>query len=148
MNITSPVAVQIAELPGSGVTALLKVAGTSLFDDSPDGGLGLVMSGLAGVVAALAVAILISIYFRTGYRSTRDIVKHGLATALVLGLIALALYDVRHAALAYLGIDLSRPAAEFEIRLPRAALTAISDTRIEPRKITTRLRSATARIES
>lgn len=138
MNITSPIlngAAQIADMPGDAMTSLLRAFGTStgLFDDSPDGGLGIVMSALAGVAAALAVAILLSIYFRTGYRSTRDVVKHGLAAALVLGLIAFVVYDVRHAALAYLGINPSTSAVEFEIRLPRTALTAIADTQIELR---------------
>jgi hypothetical protein len=30
-------------------------------------------------------------------------------------------YDMRHAALAYLGINPTKPAVEFEIRLPKAA---------------------------
>ncbi len=55
----------------------------------------MVMSGLAGVAAALLVAILLSIYFRSGYRSTSDIVKHGVATALLLGLLGFAVYDMR-----------------------------------------------------
>ena len=101
-------------------------AGTGLFDDSVDGGLGLVMSALSGVAAALAVAILFSIYFRSGYRSPRDIVKHGLAVTLVLALLAFVVYDMRHAALAYLGINPTKPAVEFEIRLPKAALTAVA----------------------
>ena len=51
MNITSPIltgAFSAAELPGDSVTSLLKMvgAGTGLFDDSVDGGLGLVMSAL------------------------------------------------------------------------------------------------------
>ena len=84
MNITSPImagAARAADLPGDSVTSLLRMigAGTGLFDDSVDGGLGLVMSALAGVATALAVAILLSIYFRSGYRSPRDILKHGLA---------------------------------------------------------------------
>jgi hypothetical protein len=59
MNITSPIlagAARIAELPGDSVTSLLKMVGSStgLFDDGADGGLGLVMSALAGVAAALA----------------------------------------------------------------------------------------------
>ncbi len=106
---------------------------TGLFDDSPDGGLGLAMSALAGVAAALAVAIALSVYFRSGYRSRRDIMKHGLAVTVVLTLLAFVVYDVRHAALAYLGINPTKPAVEFEIRLPRAALTAITDTQIELR---------------
>ena len=76
MNIPSPIladAAHIAELPGDSVTALLNMIGTAtgLFDDSPDGGLGLAMSALAGVAAALAVAIVLSVYFRSGYRSGR-----------------------------------------------------------------------------
>ena len=40
---------------------------------------------------------------------------------------------MRHAALAYLGINPTKPAVEFEIRLPKAALTAVADTQIELR---------------
>jgi hypothetical protein len=138
MNITSPIlagAARVAELPGDSVTSLLKMVGSStgLFDDGPDGGLGLVMSALAGVAAALAVAILLSVYFRSGYRSRRDVMKHGLAATVVLALLAFIAYDMRHAALAYLGINPTRPAVEFEIRLPKASLTAVADTQIELR---------------
>jgi len=92
----------MAELPGDSVTSILRVIGTStgLFDDGPDGGLGLVMSALAGVAAALAVALVLSIYFRSGYRSPRDILRHGLAATIVLALLAFVIYDMRHAALA------------------------------------------------
>ena len=38
---------------------------------------------------------------------------------------------MRHAALAYLGINPAKPAVEFEIRLPKAALSAIADTQVE-----------------
>ena len=136
MNITSPItadAARAAELPGESVTALLKTAGsgTGLFDDTLDGGLGMVMSGLAGVAAALAVAILLSFYFRSGYRSPRDMIKHGLAATLVLALLAFAVYDMGHAALAYLGINPAKPAVEFEIRRPRAALMIVADAEVE-----------------
>jgi hypothetical protein len=136
MNITSPMlagAVRVAELPGDSVTSFLRMigAGTGLFGDSVDGGLGLVMSALAGVSAALAVAIVLSVYFRSGYRSPRDLIKHGLAATVVLGLVAFVVYDVRHAALAYLGINPAKPAVEFEIRLPKAVLTAVADTQVE-----------------
>ena len=97
--------------------------------DNPDGTLGLLMSALAGVAAALAVAIMLAVYFRSGYRTGRDMVRHGLAAAVVLGLLAFVAYDMRHAALAYLGITPAKPAVEFEIRLPRAALSAVADTR-------------------
>lgn len=129
MNLTSPVlkgAAQVAEVPGNSVASLLKMA-----DDSPDGALGMVMSGLSGVAAALAVAIVLTVYFRSGYRSGRDVLKHGLTASVVLALFAFVAYDMRHAALAYLGINPAKPAVEFEIRLPRAALSAVADSQVE-----------------
>ena len=86
--------------------------------------------GLAGVAAALAVAIVLSVYFRSGYRSRRDLVKHGLAASAVLVLLAFVISDMRNAALAYLGLNPAKPAVEFEIRLPKAALAA-TDTQVE-----------------
>jgi len=91
------------------------------------------MSALAGVAAALAVAITLSVYFRSGYRSRRDLVKHGLAASAVLVLLAFVISDMRNAALAYLGLNPAKPAAEFEIRLPKAALTTAADTQVELR---------------
>ena len=137
MNLTSPFlkgAARAAELPGDSVTSFLKMVADStglLADDSPDGWLGMLMSGLSGVAAALAVAIVLTVYFRSGYRSARDIVRHGLAAAAVLGLLAFVVYDMRHAALAYLGINPTKPAVEFEIRLPKAAVSAVADTQVE-----------------
>ena len=136
MNITSPFMTGVAraaEMPGDSVTALLRMigAGTGWFDDSIDGGLGIAMSALAGVAAALAVAIVLSTYLRSGYRTPRDVLKHGLAACLVIGLVAFVIYDMRHAALAYLGINPAKPAVEFEIRLPKTALTAVADTQVE-----------------
>jgi hypothetical protein len=84
-------------------------------DDSADSLLSLLMSGLAGAAAALAVAIVLAVYFRSGYRSTRDMVRHALAGAVALGLLAFLAYDLRHAALAYLSIKPAQPAMEFEI---------------------------------
>ena len=136
MNITSPIltgAANAAELPGSSVSSFLRAfgAGTGLFGDSPDGGLGIIMSALAGIAAALAVAIMLSVYFRSGYRSRRDLVKHGLAASAVLVLLAFVISDMRNAALAYLGLNPAKPAVEFEIRLPKAALAAATDTQVE-----------------
>jgi hypothetical protein len=137
MNLTTPLllgAAHMADLPGDTVASFLKMIGdsTGLFaDDGPDDGLGLVMSGLAGVATALAVAIVLTVYFRSRYRSPGELLRHGLAAALVLALVAFVAYDMRHAALAYLGINPTKPAVEFEIRLPNAVLSAISDTQIE-----------------
>jgi len=128
MNLTSPVLnnVAVAEVPRNSVVSLFKMA-----DDNPDGVLGMLMSGLSGVAAALAVAILLTVYFRTGYRSSRDVLKHGLAAAAVLALLGFVAWDMRHAAQAYLGINPAKPAVEFEIRLPKAALSAVGDTQVE-----------------
>jgi len=136
MIITTPILTgmtHLAALPGDSVSSFLKMIGegTGLFDDSPDGGLGMVMSGLSGIAAALAVAIVLTGYFHSGYRTVRDVVKHGVAALAVLGLVAFVGYDMRQAALAYLGINPSKPAVEFEIRLPKSALSAISDTQVE-----------------
>jgi hypothetical protein len=94
MNITSPIltgATNATELPGDTVTSFFRAFGAG----SPDGGLGVIMSALAGVAAALAVAIALSVYFRSGYRSRRDLVKHGLAASAVLVLLAFVISDMR-----------------------------------------------------
>ena len=93
------------------------------------------LSALSGSAAALAVAIAMAVYFHGGSRSSRDLLRHGVATVVVLGLLAFVAYDMRHAALDYLGINPSKPAVEFEIRLPRArAMAAIgSETQVELR---------------
>jgi hypothetical protein len=131
MNITSPIqtgAGRAAELPGDSLTSFVRTLGLS---DSPDGGLGILMSALAGIAAALAVAIVLSVYFRSGYRSRRDLLKHGLAASAVLVLLAFVVSDMRNAALAYLGLNPAKPAVEFEIRLPKVALANASDTQVE-----------------
>jgi hypothetical protein len=129
MNLTTPAlkgAAHSAEVPGGAVASLFKMA-----DDTPDGVLGMLMSGLAGVAAALAVAIVLAVYFRSGYRSSRDILRHGLAATVVLALLAFVAWDMRHAAQAYLGINPAKPAVEFEIRLPKAALAAVTEAQVE-----------------
>lgn len=103
----------------------------NLFIESPDGRLGILMSALAGIAAALAVALTMTVYFRTGYRTRRDVLRHGLAALAAAVLFFFVAYDMRHAALAYLGLNPSKPAVEFEIRMPRETLTAVTDTQIE-----------------
>jgi hypothetical protein len=136
MNVTSPLlkgVSQVVAMPGDSVTSLLKTFGefTGLYGDDPDGPLGLVRSGLAGAATALAIAIAFTLYFHSKHRTTRDVLKHSFAAVVVLALVAFAASDVRHAALDYLGINPSKPAVEFEIRLPKAALSTIPDTQIE-----------------
>ncbi|MCS3760236.1 acriflavin resistance protein [Bradyrhizobium centrosematis] len=104
---------------------------SSLWTESADGQLGILMSALSGIAMALAVALAMTVYFRLSYRTWRDVVRHGLAGLAAIALFAFAAYDMRHAALAYLGLNPSKPAVEFEIRMPREMLTAATDSQIE-----------------
>ena len=104
---------------------------SSLLSESADGQLGILMSALSGIAAALAVALAMTVYFRLSYRTWRDVVRHGLAALAAIALLGFAAYDMRHAALAYLGLNPSKPAVEFEIRMPRETLTSVSDSQIE-----------------
>ncbi|QPF95277.1 acriflavin resistance protein [Bradyrhizobium commune] len=104
---------------------------TGLFGDTQDASLGILMSALAGVAAALAVALTLTVYFRMAYRSWRDVLRHGLAALAAAALFAFVAYDMHHAAAAYLGLNPSKPAVEFEIRMPSETLAAVSDTQIE-----------------
>ncbi|MBR0781442.1 acriflavin resistance protein [Bradyrhizobium iriomotense] len=101
------------------------------FAESADGQLGILMSALAGIATALAVALAMTVYFRLSYRTWQDVVRHGLAALAAIALLAFAAYDMRHAALAYLGLNPSKPAVEFEIRMPRETLAAVNDSQIE-----------------
>ena len=104
---------------------------TGALTESADGQFGILMSALAGVATALAVALAMTVYFRMRYRTWRDVLRHGLAALAALALFAFAAYDMRHAALAYLGLNPSKPTVEFEIRMPKETLAAVSDTQIE-----------------
>jgi hypothetical protein len=137
MNLVPPFlegAAEVAGIPGYSVTSFLKMLAdrVGLFPgEGVDSAFDLLMSGLAGVAAAVAVAIALTVYFQIRYRSARELVRHGLAATLVLGLLAFAAYDMRNAALAYLGINPAKPAAEFEIRLPKTTATTLAQTQIE-----------------
>jgi hypothetical protein len=131
MSIATPPlsgAGRAAGIPGDAPTALLHIAG---FGNGPDGGLGIAMSVLAGIATALAVAITLTIYARTGERRRGDLIRYGLAACVVLGLLAFVIADTRQATLAYLGINPARPVIEFEIRLPTTGLTGVADIQVE-----------------
>jgi hypothetical protein len=105
---------------------------SSLWSESADAQLGIWMSALSGVAAALAVALAMTVYFRLAHRTLHDVIRHGLAVLAAAALLAFAAFDMRHAASAYLGLNPSKPAVEFEIRMPRETLTVVSaDTQIE-----------------
>src|SRR5262245_2144753 len=98
-----------------------------LFGNGSDGEFGFLMSVLAGMATALAIAIILIVYFHTGYRSGRDIIKHSLAASVAFALLAFVASDTRNVALAYLGINPAKRSVEFEIRMPKGELSAISD---------------------
>jgi hypothetical protein len=74
---------------------------------------GLLMPAMAGVAAAFTVALMLTFYFQTGYRSYREMIRHGLVTALGLSLLAFVIYDMRNAALAHIVKNTNVPTAEF-----------------------------------
>src|SRR4051795_13773983 len=119
----------------SGLTALMSALGSfvTALPGSLDERLGALAPVVAGAATALAVAIAMAVYFRSGYRSSRDILRHGVATVVVIGLLAFAASDVRHAAFSYLGINPAKPAVELEIRMPKATVFATipAETQVE-----------------
>ena len=98
------------------MTHLLSSLTANLWPDQGADGGGLLMPALAGVAAAVTVALMLAIYFQTGYRSYRDMIRHGLTAALGLMLLAVVIYDMRNAALAHIARTQLRPAAEFELQ--------------------------------
>ena len=91
-------------------------------DQGVDGGGGLLMPVLAGAAAGITVALMIAIYFQTGYRSYRDMIRHGLAAAIGLALMAFVIADMSNAALAYL----VKTSTEFEQRWQQSSERAPS----------------------
>jgi hypothetical protein len=96
------------------VTGLFRQLLHAVPDQGVDDGSSLMMAALAGIALAITVALMLSIYVQTGYRSYRDMIRHGLVAALGLMLLAFAIYDMRNAALAH--IAKARPAATFELQ--------------------------------
>jgi hypothetical protein len=87
----------------------------------------------AGAAAALAVALAMAVYLRSGYPTSSDLMQHGLATIVVLGLLAFVAYDMRHEAFDYLGINPSKPAVGIETRRPTATVLAANTREIQHR---------------
>lgn len=92
---------------------------------------GLMMPALAGVAAAFTVALMLTLYFQTGYRSYREMIRHGLVAAVALSLLAVVIYDMRNAALAHV-----------------AARTAPAQFELQWQQTTARARALAAEMES
>jgi hypothetical protein len=120
---------------GVAITDVAELIMARLAPTLTESDLGLLSSVLAGTAAALAVAIALTLALRIrlGGGTWRGVAKGGLATLAALGLTGFVGYDMRHAALDYLGLNASRPAVEFEIKLPPhvAATSVDRDTQIE-----------------
>ena len=121
---------------GNAITDFAELIMARLAPTLTESDLGLLSSMLAGTAAALAVAIALTLILRLRSRrrhSWRGFAKGGFAALAALGLTGFVGYDMRHAALDYLGLNASRPAVEFEIKLPpqRAATSVGRDTQIE-----------------
>ena len=87
MNLASPLlsgAARLAEAPMDSVAFLLRVSDSTGFagDDIPDGWLGMLRSALAGLAAALAIAIMLTVFLRMEDRGRRHLVRNGLAATL------------------------------------------------------------------
>ena len=124
-----PISTAVAQMTG-----LLRQLLHSLPDPGIDDGSSLMMPALAGVAAGVTVALMLTIYFQTGYRSYRDMIRHGLTAAIGLILLAFAIYDMRNAALAHIARVQPRPAAEFQLQWQQTtararALAAEMDSR-------------------
>jgi hypothetical protein len=117
MNL-DPIRDAASEATGLLHSLLQSMPDTALIspDQGFDDGTGFLMPALAGIAAAITVALMLAIYFETGYRSYRDMIRHGLTAAAGLSLLAFAAYDMRNVALAHLAPTSARPATQFELR--------------------------------
>jgi len=114
-------------------TSLLSGIAVIWPDFGADDSNALAMPALAGIAAATTLALAVTIYFQTGYRSYRDMIRHGLVAAIGLALLAFAIFDMRNAALAHLVARTAEP-AQFELRWKQTterakALAAEMDSR-------------------
>ena len=104
----------------AGMTNLLSGLAEIWPDFGADDSNALVMPALAGIAAATTVALAVTIYFQTGYRSYRDMIRHGLVAAIGLALLAFAIFDMRNAAIAHLAARTAEP-APFELQWKQTA---------------------------
>jgi hypothetical protein len=115
MNL-DPLRNAATEAGGLFTSLLSSMSGTAGIwpGQNADGDTGLLMAALAGIAAAVTVALALTIYFQTGYRSFRDVIRHGLAATIGLGLLALAVYDIRFAGATSFDKVAATPATAFE----------------------------------
>lgn len=119
-----------AKTIGAGIADAIAVIGRT-FGLTADTA-GIATSALAGAAAAVAVAIVLRLYFGHSERTARDIFRHGVALGFAGVLLAFVVHDVRQTAFDAVGLNSAKPAVEFEIRLPPSAAAALGrDAQIE-----------------
>jgi hypothetical protein len=100
----------------TGMTTLFSNMAWIWPDAGTDDGTGLLLPALAGIAAATTIALAVAIYFQTGYRSYRDMIRHGLVAAIGLALLAFAILDMRNVALAHLATRTYGHTTQFELQ--------------------------------
>jgi hypothetical protein len=113
-----------------GLTALTDAIGgwAGALSAALDQRFGDLAPAVAGAAAAFVVAITLALYRRGGYRASHQILRHGVAAIVVVGLLAFAVSGAGHAALASLGLTASKPGAELQIRPSEATAPASQTT--------------------
>jgi hypothetical protein len=64
----------------------------------------------------------VAVYLGSGYHTAREMLRHGIAAVVVIGLLAFAAYDMRHIGFDRLGITPSKPAVGLDIYQPRVTV--------------------------
>ena len=100
----------------TGMTGLFSGIAGFWPDFETNDGNALVMPALAGIAAATTMALAVTIYFQTGYRSYRDMIRHGLVAAIGLALLAFVIFDMRNVALAHIAARSAGPDVQFELQ--------------------------------
>ena len=108
-----------------GSTLGLSNAGTS------SGTLAFFGIGPLGAVLGLALAIGLTLRFRGGYRKPRDLMRHGLAVAALIGAIIAGAINLNIGTASHLGFASTKPAVEFEIRLPQQVIAQAARSEVQ-----------------
>ena len=97
---------------------------TWLAPGQADNGASLLMPALAGIGAAIVVALVLALISRARYQSFQNMIRRGLAVAIALLLLAFAAYDIHNAAHADLAKTSMWSATEFELHWQKTTARA------------------------
>jgi hypothetical protein len=97
---------------------------TWLAPEQADATASLLMPALAGIGAAIVVALVLALLSRARYQSFQIMIRRGLAVAIALLLLAFAAYDIHNAAHADLAKTSMWSATEFELHWQKTTARA------------------------